>query len=141
MPSPFIGGVAAAADWSILCCERQHQRKKQNLKHQPKPNQRANGPPSGWPLETPNRLRVSARRSSQDKAMSSIHRLLLLRRRRDDPIQDEDVMRVAHLALRREGGEQQWAFKAVGSSASTPFAGPARISATCAQGICSPVCC
>jgi hypothetical protein len=35
--SPFIGGVAAAANWSILCCERQHQRKKQNLKHQPKP--------------------------------------------------------------------------------------------------------
>lgn len=69
---------------------------------------------------------VKTRRETRPQPMSSIQHLLLLRRRRDGPIHDEDVMRVAHLALRREGGEQQRAFKAVGSSASTPFAGPAR---------------
>jgi hypothetical protein len=56
--------------------------------------------------------------------MSSIHRLLLLRRRRDGPIQDVDVMRVAHLALRREGGGTAKGFQGCGKLCVDPICRP-----------------
>lgn len=55
--------------------------------------------------------------------MFSIHRLLLLRRRRDGPIQDVDAMRVSHLALRREGGNEK-GFQGCGKLCLDPICRP-----------------